>query len=79
MAETATKKPAAAKKPAAKKEPARQATQVERHARVSKFNSHGSEYTMIRVPRVLGDTLAKGTLYDAKKSDAGVITLTPTK
>jgi hypothetical protein len=73
------KKPAAAKKPAAKKAPAAEAAPKETspYALVSKFGSHGSQYTILRISRETGEKLKAGTRYGLKVSEAGVITLTP--
>lgn len=47
------------------------------YALVSKFGSHGSQYTILRVSRQVGDKLKAGDTYDLKVGADGTITLKP--
>jgi hypothetical protein len=70
-AKTEGKAPAKAKKVSAPK--------PENSGLIAKFTSAGTQYTIVRLTRDVGDKLKAGQRYDVKKSDAGVITLTPAK
>lgn len=43
----------------------------------SKFTSHEKPYTVLRMPRVIGDTLTSGQQYEVTVGARGVMTLTP--
>lgn len=46
-------------------------------ALIARFRSRKSEYTIVRLPREVGEKLEPGTRYRASVSKAGVITLSP--